>query len=136
MKRLAAILAAALAAVTLMFAPPAQATIYIPTHTVLGVPFRDHGCQVILTASGQRWSRSRHTWVASFGQYVQLQIWRNGGWRYLTAVNVQRTNNAAWAVQSVYVHECAKHKYRAVMPPAWVTTFTYQLGSHSSAKSG
>lgn len=131
LKRIGALLIAlALAVGTLTFVAPA-AYAAVSTHTTL-LPVRQ-GCSVGLEVGAQHWSPGRHRWVASRGQYVKLQVWRSGGWRYLGAVDVQLSNNPAWAVGTLPVHRCRRHTYRAVTPPVKVGT-SYRAGSHSLPK--
>lgn len=133
LKRIGALLVAlALAVGTLVLVAPA-ASAAVSTHTILLVA-RER-CSVGLEVGAQHWAPRRHRWVASRGQYVKLQVWRSGRWRYIGALDVQISNNPAWAVGTWPVHRCRRHTYRAVTPPVKVGS-TYRAGSHSLPETG
>lgn len=135
MAKIGGFVVSVLIAATVALAPSAAATTMVRTRTVLGAVLRE-GCQVSLTTWGDHWSTRANGWVQSEGQYVQLQVLRNGRWRELGAVLLAPSNNAKWAIMTFIHRSCARHTYRAVTPPAWSSTTTYRLGSHSVSRTG
>lgn len=127
MKKLAVLLALALA-VTLV-APVASATSSrVATHTTLSPIQRvgRHHNYVWMLVGAQHWSPRQHEWLGSRGQYVKIQVWRNGAWHYRGYVRTLSSNNPHWAIKYFQVFSPRPHSYRAVTPPSFT-----RRGSHS-----